>query len=472
MADPIVRRAVDLFRSTPVRQALVVVGLTTVISVTTIGISFLRVREGLQESLMTTLDQSAASFSTARTAEDLRKQVIAESAAADPELRVVVLIAPDGSTVGNAVADMRSGTPQLHPAGEDRSLSDQGYEVRVISDKRGTLILGESREAVNEIAQIFLFLVGFSLVPTLILSLAVALLIASRSARRVARIEDTLARLTKGDLQARVADDAAQQDDLSRIAAGLDRMAQAQEHSVAALKQVSADIAHDLKTPVQRIAVLMSDLRDRVADGSPEAVLAERAVAESERAVGVFQSLLQIAQIEGGSPRARFRTVDLSAIVATFADIYGPAAEDSGHSLIIDMPSQRPVPVRGDKDLLGQVVANLIENGLRHTPSGTTLRLALRQNATHVMLSLADNGPGVPEAERALVLRRLYRLERSRTTAGNGLGLALVAAIAELHDARLELTDNAPGLVVTLTFATPSAKSSPEAPDRATPAPT
>lgn len=425
-----------------------------VISVSTTGIAFLRVREGLQEALLASLDQSAASFSTARTAEDLRRQVAAEAAAADPELRVLVLITADGSMVGNAIAVLGRGSPDLRPVSSDLPLADHGYEIRVIADERGTLILGESREGIDEIGEVFAFLVGVSLVPTLILSLAVAFLIASRSARRVVRIEDTLARLTKGDLKARVAELPPRDDDLSRIAVGLDRMAQAQEQSVAALKQVSADIAHDLKTPVQRIAVLMADLRDRAEEGSPEADIAERAVAESERAVGVFQSLLQIAQIEGGSPRARFRTVDLSAIVATFADIYGPAAEDSGHALAIDMPSPHPVWVHGDKDLLGQVVANLIENGLRHTPEGTTIRLALRQNAGKVIFSVADNGPGVSEAERPLVLRRLYRLERSRTTAGNGLGLALVAAVAELHDARLELSDNAPGLVVTLAFAT------------------
>jgi signal transduction histidine kinase len=393
-------------------------------------------------------------LSTARTAEELRRQVLAAAAVADPELRVIVLIPPAGPMVGNATVRWAGGSPELLP--RDRPLADRGYVVRVIADGRGTLILGESREAVGEMGGVFVALVAFSLVPTLILSLGAGLVIAARSARRVVRIETTLARLAGGDLQARVAEDPARHDDLSRIAAGLDRMAQAQEQSVAALKQVSADIAHDLKTPVQRIAVLMADLRDRVAEGSPEAGLAERALAEADRAVAVFQSLLQIAQIEGGSPRARFRTVDLSAIVATFADIYGPAAEDSGHSLTVDLPQDRPVAVWGDKDLLGQVVANLIENGLRHTPDGTTIRLSLRQNAGGVTLSVADNGPGVPEAERALVLRRLYRLERSRTTPGNGLGLALVTAVADLHGARLELSDNAPGLVVTLTFATGS----------------
>lgn len=445
-------RTMDLLRSTPVRQALGIVVLMAVISVSTTGVAYLRIREGLEETILATLDQSAASFSTARTAADLRRQVAAEAQVADAELRIIVLVASSGEMVGNAVARLENGVPEVLPLSEDRQLSDHGYEFHVITDGRGTLILGESREAIDEMGEVFAFLIGLSVIPTLILSLAAALVIASRSARRVVRIEDTLAQLTKGDLQARVAENPARHDDLARIAGGLDRMAQAQEQSVAALKQVSADIAHDLKTPIQRIAVLMADLRDRAVDGSPEADLAERAVAEADRAVAVFQSLLQIAQIEGGSPKARFRPVDLAGVIATFADIYGPAAEDGGHKLTVDLPSGQPVLVQGDKDLLGQVVANLIENALRHTPAGSTILLALSETGDKATLSVTDNGPGIPQAERALVLRRLYRLERSRTTPGNGLGLALVAAVADLHDAELELSDAAPGLAVILTF--------------------
>lgn len=454
MADPVRPRLVDLLKSTPVRQAIGVVTLMAVISISTTAIAFLRVREGLQEAILSSLDQSTAGFSVARTADDLRKQVIAEAKVTDPELRIIVLLSPGAPPVGNAVAVLNGGMPSVSSLSDDLQLSDHGYEFRVITDQRGTLILGETREGLDEIMEVFIAQAAFSLVPTLLLSLLAAVVIAARSARRVVAIEGTLERLTEGDLKARVAETSAQQDDLARIAGGLDRMAAAQEASVAALKQVSADIAHDLKTPVQRIAVLMAELRNQTREGSPEAALAERALAESDRAVAVFQSLLQIAQIEGGGPRGRFRPVDLSAVVATFADIYGPAVEDSGHSMAVDMPSGRPVHVHGDKDLLGQVVANLIENALRHTPKGTDIRLSLRLEAASVVLSVADNGPGIPEAERALVLRRLYRRETSRTTEGNGLGLALVAAIADLHDARLQLSDNAPGLIVSLAFST------------------
>ncbi|HQU70586.1 MAG TPA: HAMP domain-containing sensor histidine kinase [Albidovulum sp.] len=424
----------------------------TVVTVSTTGVAYLRIRQGLEDALQVSLDQAAAGFATARTTAELEQQVRAAALVADAEKRIVAFLPVNGQAVGNATARMVDGSPELRAMTEDHNLSDHDYDLRVIVDARGTLILGQSRDGIDELGEVFFGLITSSLVPTVILSLAAALIIAMRSGKRVVRIEETLVRLTKGDMHARVNENPRRRDDLARIGNKLDRMALAQEQSVAALKQVSADIAHDLKTPVQRIAVLMEGLRGRVAEGSPESDLVEQAVSEADRAVGVFQSLLQIAQIEGGSPKGRFRKVDLSAVVATFADIYGPAAEDSGHILTFDRQGSGPIFVRGDKDLLGQVVANLIENGLRHTPVGATIRLSLEDDGQLVIFSVADNGPGVPEAEREFVLRRLYRLERSRTSPGNGLGLALVAAIADLHDAALVLSDNAPGLVVTLTF--------------------
>lgn len=183
-----------------------------------------------------------------------------------------------------------------------------------------------------------------------------------------------------------------------------------------------------------------------------------RAGQETDGIVATFQSLLQIAQIEGGSPKARFKPVDLSQLAATFVEVYEPAADESGHQLsVVDMSTDMTagtggVMVNGEKGLLGQVLANLIENALRHTPAGTPIDVSVARVGAEVVLSVADSGAGIPAQERENVLRRLYRLEQSRTTSGSGLGLSLVAVIAELHEARLELDSNAPGLVVRLIF--------------------
>ncbi len=219
-----------------------------------------------------------------------------------------------------------------------------------------------------------------------------------------------------------------------------------------AIRQVSSDIAHDLKTPIQRVAVYLNDLSDRNGLDADSQDLLDKAKAELNGIVGVFHALLQIAQIETGSPKAGFGTVDLSELCATFCELYEPAAVDADHQLAFQPSDTESMLVNGDRGLLGQVLANLIENALRHTPSGTQIIIDLKETAGRIVMSVADNGPGVPEAERELVLRRLYRMDRSRTSPGAGLGLSLVSSIAALHGAEVRLVDNHPGLRVELTF--------------------
>jgi len=257
--------------------------------------------------------------------------------------------------------------------------------------------------------------------------------------------------MTTGNLGARVEIGRRWSDDLRQIGGKLNQMAQAQETSVAALKQVSSDIAHDLKTPIQRVAVHLDGLARKVPEGSEHAAMVQKAQAEMDGIAATFQSLLQLAQLEGGTAKARFEAVDLVALVQTIVEVFEPAALDAGQTLVASVCAGE-TQVQGDKALLGQMLSNLIENALRHTPAGSNVTVSLRQSAGVVTLSVADNGPGIPAAQRAKVLQRLYRLDRSRHTPGNGLGLSLVEAVATLHGADLELQDNAPGLRVVVTF--------------------
>ncbi|MFN4159730.1 MAG: ATP-binding protein [Gemmobacter sp.] len=433
------------------RLALGLVTLFSLVSVATLGAAFVQIRGNLSEQIAASLDQHVAGFRVTDDAATLAALVAAEAAAADPENRIFAFIAPGGARVGNARAEIRGAEVRLSRMEGGRKLGSDGYETRVVPMAGGILVVGESLEPLKDLQDTFLDLIALNLIPTILVSLAAGVWLAAASARRVRRIEAALDRMAGGDLSARIAD-RGREDDLGRIAAGIDRMADAQETATASLRQVSVDIAHDLKTPVQRMAVLLSDLRDRLPEDGAEADLAARAAEEADRATTVFQSLLQIAQIEGGSPKARFAPVDLGAVLRTFVEIYEPSAEDSGHTLRPAPMPEGPVLVSGDRTLLGQAVANLIENGLRHAPGGARIEIGLAREDGHVVLTVADDGPGIPEAERDKVLRRLYRLERSRTTPGNGLGLSLVAAIAQLHGAELTLDDNNPGLRVRLSF--------------------
>jgi signal transduction histidine kinase len=315
------------------------------------------------------------------------------------------------------------------------------------------LTIARSRAEIDALQGIFLNILWLSLLPTIATALSGGLWLARRSARQVDVIGAGLDRLTMGQLGARVGDTTGWSRDLAQIGQKVDQMARARETATAALHQVTTDIAHDLKTPIQRVAVHLDDLATRTPLDPAAHDLVIRARDEVDGIAAAFHALLQIAQIEAGTPKSRFQPVDMVALCQTFFEIYEPSAAEAGQSLALNLPSS-PCMVQGDRSLLGQLLANLIENALRHTPRGSAITIDLLTGGCTVDLSVSDNGPGVPAEARDLVLTRLYRLDHSRTTPGSGLGLSLVKVVSTLHDATLTLSDNAPGLRVSLRFDT------------------
>jgi signal transduction histidine kinase len=220
------------------------------------------------------------------------------------------------------------------------------------------------------------------------------------------------------------------------------------------LRQVSNDIAHDLRTPLSRLSQGLNAARATASSPAEYEQAMDRAIAESEGILETFGALLRIAQIEAGSRRAGFRAIDFAEIVATVVDALEPVAEDQQHMLRAVLPAaDAPIPAGiGDRELLVQMLVNLVENALRHTPAGCVVMVSLARIDGAIELAVADNGPGVPEAERSRILDRFYRRDSSRTTPGSGLGLSLVAAVAELHQAKLILEEASPGLRVRIHF--------------------
>jgi signal transduction histidine kinase len=264
-------------------------------------------------------------------------------------------------------------------------------------------------------------------------------------------VSSALDRMTSGDLGARVTIGPRWSDDLVRIGGKLNQMAGAQEAQMKALKGVSSDIAHDLKTPLQRVAVYLEELEAKVDEDGEAAALVSRTQGEVNDMTRVFQSLLQLAQVEAGSPRNRFERVDLAQVCRTVVEVFEPSAVASNHHLSLTADLEEAF-IKGDRALLGQMLSNLIENALRHTPDGSHVSVQLTAQDGQLKLIVADNGPGIPADEKDKVVQRLYRLDRSRHTPGHGLGLSLVEAVAGLHGATVELADNAPGLRVELSF--------------------
>jgi len=179
-----------------------------------------------------------------------------------------------------------------------------------------------------------------------------------------------------------------------------------------------------------------------------EAVIA---LAQTEDIINTFNALLRIAQIEAGDRRERFRRTDLRDLVINVYDAFEPTAEDAGQQLRLKI-SDQPLYVLGDSDLLMQLISNLVENALRHTPEGTIISMEASFSNGAPLLCIADTGPGIAREDREKVFRRFYRGEKSRTSGGNGLGLSLCKAIAELHYAELMVSDNQPGVRILVDF--------------------
>lgn len=268
--------------------------------------------------------------------------------------------------------------------------------------------------------------------------------------RRVDAIARTAEAIIAGDLTRRVPNRGTG-DDLDRLAATLNRMLDRISALLDSLRQVSSDVAHDLRTPLTRLYQRLEAASASAVTLADYETAVQAASAEADGLLQTFASLLRIAQVEGGSPTAGFATVDLSALTETVADAYQPDMEAQDHRLATEI--QPGIAVRGDRELLAQAISNVMENALRHTPPGTiiTVRLHARPGGGPE-LSVEDDGPGVSEDDRRRLVHRFFRGEHSRTTPGSGLGLSLTHAVAELHAARLEIQSARPGLRVTFAF--------------------
>jgi signal transduction histidine kinase len=317
----------------------------------------------------------------------------------------------------------------------------------------GTLLvvgddLGRIGEVEEAIAKAFLWTVGLAAV----LGIGGGILLSRAFLARVDAIASTAEAIIGGDLARRVPVQGTG-DDLDRLARTLNRMLDRIGALMDSQRQMSGDVAHDLRTPLARLYQRLDDARIHATSVGDYAAAVDGAMREADGLLGTFAALLRIAQVEGASPRAGFDDVDMSAVAEAVADAYRPDAEEAGHRLSSDIAPG--LAMRGDKELLTQAVANLVENALRHTPPGTEIAVRLRRGGEgHLRLVVQDDGRGADAADLPRLTDRFYRGERSRSSPGNGLGLSLVAAVAELHAAALTLQNAEPGFRATLDLPT------------------
>jgi signal transduction histidine kinase len=225
----------------------------------------------------------------------------------------------------------------------------------------------------------------------------------------------------------------------------LDRIAALMEN----LRQVSSDVAHDLRTPLSHLRQRLERARAEAATPAQYQAALDGAIAATDEMLSLFAALLRIAQIEGGARRAGFAPLDLAALLQKLKEVYGAVAEDGGHVLTIAVPPA--CLLRGDMELLFQLFANLVENAIVHTPAGTRIAVEAAVTVENVIVHVRDNGPGVKPPERDRLFQRFYRGDASRTKPGHGLGLSLAAAVAELHGGSIALGDG-PGMDIQVTL--------------------
>ena len=307
--------------------------------------------------------------------------------------------------------------------------------------------LGEMREMITRA-----FLWGS--IATILLALVGGTIMSLGLVRRVEAISQASREIMAGDLSRRIPVRTSN-DEFDHLAESLNRMLERIEDLMDELRQVTNDIAHDLRTPLTRLRQRLELAHRRSSSAEELRTALETSADDVDAILETFAALLRIAQIEAHSAADGFRSLDFTEVLSEIAEIYQSVAEEGGRLLVAHVEPDLSIP--GDRELLLQLFSNLIENAIRHCPTSSIINLSASRNSHGVEVVVADNGPGIPLELREKVFQRFYRMERSRTTPGTGLGLSLVAAIAKLHRARIQLFDNSPGLRVELDFPTGTA---------------
>jgi signal transduction histidine kinase len=392
-----------------------------------------------------------------------------ERRAALPGSNLYLVTTASGDKLAGNLSDMPNSVLQnegwseiLYRRSEDTSNARPSRAVvRVFTIPGGFHILvGRDFEERDRLRQILAQPARWAVVLIVVMGVAGGLFIARRVLKRIDAMTATNERIMAGDLTGRLAVTGSG-DEFDRLANSLNAMLERIEALMGGMKQVSDNIAHDLKTPLTRLRNRAEEaLRGSKSETDYRAAL-ESTIDESDGLIRTFNALLMIARAEAGEAREGMTDFDASEVAHSVAELYEPLTEEKGMHLSVE--AHEPLMIRGNRELIGQALANLVDNAIKYgTPADGEkgdIRIETRREGGRVLISAADRGGGIAPADRERAVERFVRLEMSRSKPGAGLGLSLVAAVAHLHGGELQLTDNAPGLRATLALPhTPSEK--------------
>lgn len=399
-----------------------------------------------------------------------RLSAIIERRSRQPGSFLFLLLGPGGETIaGNitgvssavmANSDLAETTYQRFDESEGQPVvATRGALVRVFTlPGNNRLLVGRDLEERERLNAVLGQAIRILIAALLVFGGLGAFLVARRALARMDAMTATSQAIMAGDLSGRLPVSGSG-DEIDRLAVSLNAMLVRIGELMQGMKEVSDNIAHDLKTPLTRLRNSAEEaLRTSNSKQEYRAAL-ERTIEESDGLIRTFNALLLIARAEAGAGVDSFTAVDVSSLLLDLAEIYGPSVEEAGCAFITDIAPG--LTVQGNRELLGQVVANLIDNALKYgvpaqPGASAEVRLSAREEDRKLLISVADRGSGIPPDKRAKAVERFGRLDTSRNKPGSGLGLSLVSAVAQLHKGELRLDDNDPGLIVTLELPLPA----------------
>jgi len=464
-----VTRLGKLLRTTVFKLSLAYLVLTALMTAVLLGVLAYRTNAIFGEQVSSGIGEEMDALLTLFEEEGIRGVVDGvDRRIQRPGAHIFLVTTPAGEPIrGNilrpepGVLD-RAGTRRIVYTRDDEDDGRSRFREAIVTVRilggNWRLLVGRDLEDQARFGVIVQQTVLIAAVAVLVLGIGGGWFVASRVLRRVDEVGDTSRSIMGGDLSRRLPVTGTE-DEFDRLSESVNAMLGRIEQLMHGLKDVSDNIAHDLKTPLTRLRTRTEAALRAAATPEELRQTLERTLEDTDGLIRTFDALLMIARTESGAGSESFVEVDLSAVAETVVDLYGAAAEERGLWLAL-VPGDRVI-VRGNRELLAQAIANLVDNALKHAggegeaapaPERAAVNVAVRREADRAVVTVIDRGPGIPPEARARVLDRFVRLEQSRSVPGAGLGLSLVQAIAGLHGGTLRLEDAAPGLRVVLTL--------------------
>jgi signal transduction histidine kinase len=449
-----------LIRTTAFRLTLVYLLLFVFFAFTLLGYFAWNTRRLVTEQITQTILSETSELTDRFESGGLRGLVTAvENRALRPSSNLYLVAIPAGQGVAGNVGSLEPGiidrtgwAETRYRRLEETDLAEHRALVRVTQLSGGfRLLVGRDLEERRRVFGVVASAAQWSFLIVIVLGLGGGVLVARRVLARIDAMTGTTQRIMAGDLSERLPVGRSG-DELDRLAGNLNAMLERIEALMRGLKEVSDNIAHDLKTPLTRLRNRAEEALAKSGNEVDYRAALERTIDESDALIRTFNALLMIARAESGQARDDMSDFDAADVARGIHELYEPLAEDDGLKLVVEAA---PAPLHGNRELISQALANLVENAIKYgKPAGqdrdATVTIHSEREGETVLLIVADHGPGIPEADRARAVDRFVRLEASRTLPGSGLGLSLASAVATLHGGELRLSDNHPGLRATL----------------------